>query len=716
MNQDMSEWWNEEIHERYLALRWYLGIASTVVLLLKLLTWYFCTECNLSLPLQFSYPGFLVLFLLATKYVQKRPALLKAASAFFLSEVVNFSLLKMSKTYLSEHQPILLITSLMFIHLFELDFVHSPVTATVLLLKFIYQWYFEGLLSGTIPWTYLTTPYAAIISAVFVYNSSTFFKKQISYHYFLNRKALQTSKKRLKVLIKNLPDGILLLTADGNVGFKNETLKNHIDCQENAVVGAVSALRYMEGRKLSNFTDSQYLIDDLYECFSMTSNSYIVLGITEGHGQAVEWKVKKIAWDEKPALLISTRNVNNIIEFERQEAENKMKNAILRSVSHELRTPNTAIGALSELMMVQDTQMSESSHERLKVIKISSGILNSLINDLLDYSRMLAGVFSIQKQSCNPVEIIESCCDLIEMQACRKGLKIVKKIDPWMPKTIFTDPLRLSQIILNLLSNALKFTMKGKIEVCALVNSECKLKVLVKDTGVGIPEQKLRTIFDAFETVRGSSINPEGVGLGLNISNLLSQMLGNQTIRVSSKVGEGSTFWFVVDILGEGESVEILDETALESESEDVECIRLRPSISSKCSELDSAVPVLITDDNEFNRYILLEILKTEGIPCKEASNGKEAVDRICEADQNSKSFKLVIMDCDMPMLNGWDATKLVHRLYSEKRIRFMPYILGYTAYNSEEDINKCYECGMVGYILKPSSPETIIGLIKQYI
>lgn len=164
---------------------------------------------------------------------------------------------------------------------------------------------------------------------------------------------------------------------------------------------------------------------------------------------------------------MTIRNVNQVIDLEKSIANDKMKTILLRSVSHELRTPLSAIEFFTNDMILHPkSQRTDEENENLKIVSISSKLMLSLINDLLDYSKILAGVFSTTKTFCDIRAIVYNSCELIHMQAYKKNITLITRIDPKIPEIIWTDPLRLSQVLLNILNNALKFTLKGSIEVC----------------------------------------------------------------------------------------------------------------------------------------------------------------------------------------------------------------------------------------------------------
>lgn len=222
---------------------------------------------------------------------------------------------------------------------------------------------------------------------------------------------------------------------------------------------------------------------------------------------------------------------------------------MLRSVSHELRTPLNAITFFTNEIVQESTNINEEERKKLKMVSISSKLVLSLIDDLLDYSKIISGVFTVNKSACDIKRIIENTCELISFQASKKNLSLNIRIDPNIPISIYTDSLRFSQILLNLLSNSLKFTVKGHIEVCCILAKNCKLKCYVEDTGQGMTETVKRKLFTEFSTSNTQNLNPQGSGLGLCIANILALELGGKPIKViRTEIGKGSTFKFTIKI------------------------------------------------------------------------------------------------------------------------------------------------------------------------
>lgn len=332
--------------------------------------------------------------------------------------------------------------------------------------------------------------------------------------------------------------------------------------------------------------------------------------------------------------------------------------------------------------------------EYLDKIKTSSDHLLSLINDVLDMSRIEQGKVSLEEDACDLSEVMEELHSLLHSEAETRGLDLqVEMIDIKHPHVI-CDRLKLKQILLNLLGNSLKFTPQGSVsirlqEFDRLDPDKGLYRFTVKDTGIGMSQSFLERIFDPFERERTQTISGvQGSGLGMAIvKNLVDMMKG--AVQVESVEGEGTEF--VVDI-----PLRFASESSIHS------CELAHVHGSIEITEMDAFNPkdyrVLLVDDNQLNREIAMELLTDVGFEVECAENGQEAVDRIAFSDNDY--FDLVLMDIQMPIMDGYQATRSIRALDDEKRANIP--ILAVTADAFEEDRLQALECGMDGHIPKP--------------
>lgn len=509
----------------------------------------------------------------------------------------------------------------------------------------------------------------------------------------LSKCQVKIMSEKMSLIVETIPDCISVISTDLIELFANSSVR-HLTEKE-------SIIDYLKlssiVTKYEPFPKNNPILNDIKTALESTVGTTYSFGILEKDGNYIEWSGKIITWEENRAIILSGRNVTKIIRLEKENSENSYKSTLINTVSHELRTPTNAILTVGSLIK-ESKELSTINEERIDILLGSCSYQLCLINDLLDYAQIVAGSLKIFPVPFNFYEFLEDCTKFIELQLGNQIqlLKIVENV----PDVIITDHNRIKQIILNLLSNARKFTLKGCITLEFLYSSPY-LFVKCKDTGVGIPKEKVSKLFKHFGTLEeSSSINQQGVGLGLVISNMLVHKLGGQGIKVESKEGFGSSFSFFIQI------------EELETDSSDVaneESHITIPTILVK--SLQSKNEILIVDDVFFNIMAYIQIFKSEGILCSYALNGEEAIEKIME-----KKFSCILMDCEMPILDGWETTIKLNKLKNMGEIISLPHIIGTTAHTDEGNRKKCFDAGMDDVILKPCSKETLINKVKNWI
>ena len=626
----------------------------------------------------------------------------------FFCEYLTISNLVMQNELFPGQSLELMITSTLFLIIFEIKVIHNKAILFALLLKHALLWFGQNLVR-TITESPREIPasYCAFIFVYLVYSNEKA-RKEESFNLYRKKTKLENMRKRLSVLIENMPGGLILLSSSFEVVLKNINILSIF--QTDYVLEAIRTLEYSQGRRFY-FRDSENLLfGDIKRCFELELNQEVTLGITLYDHSYLEWKAKKVEWGSEHALILIVKNVDEIIKYEQVSSENRCKNAILRSVSHELRTPTNSICCLTDKLIEQELE--PEVYQNLQIIKISSNLLLSLINDLLDYSRMLAGVFNIEKTEFIISKAIEEVVKLVEVQAAKKGVRVLSRIDSLVPEVGFSDDKRFRQVMLNLLSNAVKFTFKGEIEVCLWMNCRNKLSISVKDSGIGIPLERQTQLFRLFSRVHASEVSAEGCGLGLHISNLLVKELGGGHIQVKSRQGAGSVFSFEIEIFRESSPLEY------DLEFSDNEEIYSPVRVYEFCTNVKSErkVEVLVVDDESFNRHIVVTVLKSLNISIAEAYNGKQAVEKVKQFDKVGSSLKVVIMDCSMPEMNGWEATEAIKTMHTNKEIAQMPVVLGYTAFTGATETAECYRSGMTKVLSKPVNAEILLKTVASFL
>jgi len=385
------------------------------------------------------------------------------------------------------------------------------------------------------------------------------------------------------------------------------------------------------------------------------------------------------------------------------EKASKYKSEFLANMSHELRTPLNSIILLSKLLTQnQNDTLNEKDVEKSIVINKAGNDLLYLINDILDLSKIESGHMELEYINVQSSEIIEDVNGLFNSLAEEKNIKFI--IEDNYNSNFSTDKAKLLQVLKNLLSNAFKFTKDGEV-LLRINHIENNLIIDVKDTGIGIPNDKLDTIFEAFKQVDGS-ISREfgGTGLGLSISKTIVDLMGGN-ISVSSKFGEGTTFSISIKLNKKlQEEHEIIDEKVyqapilLENNEED---------INFDSNELDSK-NILLVDDDSRNIFTLTSLLENAEAEVYSAFNGKEAIE-ILETGQD---IDLILMDIMMPVMDGLEA---IRSIKSNEKFKDIP-IIAITAKNMPEDKQSCLDVGANDYLAKPLNHSTLVSSIKAWI
>jgi signal transduction histidine kinase len=398
------------------------------------------------------------------------------------------------------------------------------------------------------------------------------------------------------------------------------------------------------------------------------------------HGLAAREKLEKAMIENEIAL----------IEKEKAEESKKFQQQFLANMSHEIRTPMNAVIGMTNLVL--KTNLDEQQSKYLNAIKISSDNLLVIINDILEISKIEAGKMGFENIAFTLDEVFNNVSNVLRFKAEEKGLKLVLEQNENMPKVLLGDSGRLNQVLINLVGNAIKFTEKGGVEVrCRFAGEKDKKAVVeftVTDTGIGIPQEKIDLVFESFtQASSDTSRKFGGTGLGLTISKQLVEMQGG-AIRAVSEIGKGSTFTFTIPYsLGDGTEINVNKEAAADHT---IDPLR--------------KVNILLVEDNEFNRIVAVDTLKDylPGAIITIAVNGKDAIEKLPNGN-----FDLVLMDVQMPEMNGYDATQYIRKQFSAP-LNAIP-ILALTANATKEEIDKCRESGMDDYISKPFVPENLI-------
>ena len=366
----------------------------------------------------------------------------------------------------------------------------------------------------------------------------------------------------------------------------------------------------------------------------------------------------------------------------------KAKSEFLAVMSHEIRTPlNGMIGSLN--LMDQDKLTTEDA-EHLDTVRKSSGLLTTIINDILDYSKIEAGRFSLDSHVVDLEELIKEVEQFYRPIATEKGLLLDAKLVNLTQRYVMGDGIRMKQILNNYLNNALKFTSQGNLHLTLEQLPDDAIKFSVEDTGIGINPEDISELFTDFSQVNtGANRSFGGTGLGLAISKRLAILMGGE-VGVESTFGEGSCFW--ATLRPEASSREAYEQQNQTQKLGDVENLE---GMSAK---------VLLVEDNKVNQTVARKLLEKQGCKVTIANHGVEALDAL-----QSAAFDLILMDCQMPIMDGFEATRKIRQSGND-----IP-IIALTANAQLSDRDACLEAGMNDFLSKPFDPRRLYELINRY-
>lgn len=518
----------------------------------------------------------------------------------------------------------------------------------------------------------------------------------------------QAVPRRVRSALDTLSEGLLVLDRKGRIVLCNQALSQVLGEDHEALVGrAAKALPWLGDPSIGPVMSFPW--DTVLSGEQTFGSATLRLADAEGQAHIYQTNCSTVYGQDgknrgavcsfEDVTALESQKVELAHSKASAEAANKAKSEFLANMSHEIRTPMNAILGFTEVLRRGMYDSDEQRLEYVETIRSSGQHLLRLLNDILDLSKVEAGKLEVEQIACSPLELLVDVVTVLRVRAEERGIYLKLEAPDGLPEQVDTDPGRVRQIITNLVGNAIKFTEHGGVTVAARVRCEAQtfLQIDVTDTGVGIPESSIGKIFQPFTQADGSVTRKfGGTGLGLTISRQLAQALGGDIV-VTSTVGAGSTFSITLAIPDASLSARIvrLDEFLTAKRS--------RRTIVQGQRYLFPTTRVLLVDDTEANRQLIHLFLKRNNIEVETATNGQEAVDAA-----NAATFDIILMDMQMPVMDGYTATRLL------RDQGYTRPIVALTAGAMKGDEEKCRAAGCSGFLTKPVDLDELLAYLAE--
>ncbi len=502
----------------------------------------------------------------------------------------------------------------------------------------------------------------------------------------------------LQTLIDDIPNPIFYKNVNGLYLGCNKAFEEYRGIKKEELIGkTLMELNYTEEEVSLHFASDMELINNHGQKTYRSS-------FADQNGINREILIKKGTFTDSDGVVAGIVGIVMDITEQKQaeevmkkamedsEAANKAKSDFLANMSHEIRTPMNAVIGMTNLLL--DTELTQGQRELLEITKTSADALLKIINDILDFSKIEAGKMDFEKIDFDLCITIEDTIDTLAVKASEKELELMCLINPDVPSLLRGDPGRLRQILLNIISNSIKFTEKGEITVVVDLAYENEVSVAprfsITDTGPGIPEDKLEKLFKSFSQIDSSRTRKYGgTGLGLAISKNLVEIMGGN-IGVKSEEGKGSTFWFTIVF---EKQPGILPDT------------HAKP-VDTKNQR------ILVVDDNKTNLYIMGKMLDSWGFQHDKAHGAKEALDRLYDGIEQNNPFSIAILDMHMPEMDG----EMLGTIIKNDKNLVNTMLIMLSSFGKRGDVNRMKEIGFSAFLTKPTKGSQLYDCLLSVI
>lgn len=495
-------------------------------------------------------------------------------------------------------------------------------------------------------------------------------------------------------------DAILIVGPGGKIEYANPAVQAVFGRNPESLLGTtIAALLAHKTVDVSTDEFRQYLEG------GETQRDWVAVELMLVRGDGVEFpaevSVDEMKVDNRRACLLFIHNISARKQTEKAlvdarisaEAASRAKTQFLANMTHEIRTPLNGIIGMAEIL--QQEPLSSTAGGYVNKIHRSGRALVGVVNDVLDFSRIEEGQLNVEREVFELPQVIEEVYDLYIESARAKNIEMRWDVARTLPPFVFGDPSRMRQVLSNLVSNALKFTDRGHIELHAIPEGPDQVRFEISDSGIGIPLDKQNLIFDAFAQVDGSATRRfGGAGLGLTLTRQIVRLMGGD-IGVESEPGKGSRFWFTVTLPRAARGMGDTGKLAVVKPA--------TPRFAGK--------RILLVEDDESNAEIAIVLLRRLGPEVTHAANGALAV-----AAYRESSFDMVIMDCQMPVMDGLEATRQIRAIEKQDPARKRTPISALTAHSFDGYREECLAVDMDDYMTKPVSTDDFAALLGRWI